>query len=287
MSLRRPTAMGRFARVVLVVDLAAVTVAGIQLFVLSTRTSDYFAWTIKAPLTAALLGAGYWSSIPMLVLALRSREWQRVRTLFVMGLATTWFATLATFWHLEQFHLRSGATVSRLAAWAWLAVYVAVPLMLFAALVVQERAGGRFDYATDAPLLRWVRAVLVLHAAPLTVLGLGLAFFPGSFADLWPWPLTPLTAGAVAGWLLTIAAGGWWSLREGDWRRIRVAFPGLIVFPLLALAGVARFSDAVDFSDARTWVYLGALVSSPTLIGLAAVHQEQRARAGDTSGRPA
>jgi hypothetical protein len=40
------------------------TVAGIQLYVLSTRTADFFAWTIGVPLTAAFLGAFFWANTP-------------------------------------------------------------------------------------------------------------------------------------------------------------------------------------------------------------------------------
>jgi hypothetical protein len=270
--------MGRFARVVLALDLAAVIGAGVQLFVLSTHTADYFAWTIKAPITAALLGAGYWSSIPSVVLAMRAREWRNARALLVMGLVITGFTTLATFLHLEQFHFDSGPVLARIFAWVWLVIYIAIPLMLLAAVVIGERAGGRHEYAIETPLLPWVRAVLAVHAVPLTVLGLGLAFLPGTFADLWPWPLTPLTSGAVGAWLLTIAGGCWWALRDGDWRRVRVAFPAFIAFDVLALAGAARFSDALDFGAAGTWLYLGALGVSLALFALAAARQETETR---------
>jgi hypothetical protein len=139
---------------------------------------------------------------------------------------------------------------------------------------MQERAGGRREYAIETPLLPWVRAVLIIHAVPLTVLGLGLAFLPGTFAELWPWPLTPLTAGAVGAWLLTISAGCWWALLDGDWRRVRVAFPAFIAFDILALAGAARFSGALDFADERSWLYVGALAVSLALFALAAARQE-------------
>ena len=274
----RPTGVGRFTRLVLAIDLVAVTFAGLQLFVFSTRTADYFAWTIKAPITAALLGVGYWCSIPSLVLALREREWQRVRTLIVMGSALTWVMALATFRHLGRFHLDAGPDLARAAAWTWLVVYVTVPLMLAAAFVRQERAGGLLEYGVVVPLRPWARTILVVHAVPLTALGLGLALWPGTFAGLWPWPLTPLAAGAVAAGLLAVAAGCWWSLREGDWRRVRIGFPALILFDALALVVAARFSEALDGGDAATWIYLGALLASLVAFAAVAGGHERRAR---------
>src|SRR5712691_4655031 len=50
-------------RVALYVGSFLVFLAGIQLFVLTTRTDHYFAWTIANPFTAAFLGAFYWTAI--------------------------------------------------------------------------------------------------------------------------------------------------------------------------------------------------------------------------------
>src|SRR5215469_12802383 len=40
-----------------------VLLAGIQLFVFTGRTDDFFAFTIGNPLSALFLGAGYWASV--------------------------------------------------------------------------------------------------------------------------------------------------------------------------------------------------------------------------------
>ena len=46
-------------RALLAVAAVLVFLAGTQLFVFSTRTARYFAWTIDPPMTAAFLGAHY------------------------------------------------------------------------------------------------------------------------------------------------------------------------------------------------------------------------------------
>jgi hypothetical protein len=272
---RAPLELGSLARFVLVVDLVAQVVAGVQLVVLTRRTDDFFAWTIAVPATAALLGAGYWAGVPSVVLALRSGTWAEARIIFPMGLTITGFTALATFRHLDLFHLDSGPGSARFAAWAWVVVYIAVPLLLLVAFVERERAGGRAIRAVEVPLGRATRAVLLAHAVPLTVLGLGLTFAPGTFADLWPWSLTPLTARAVAAWLLTVAVASWWALRDGDWRRTRVAFPALVAFPVLALFGAARFAEVFDADDLRTWLYIAALVASAAAFTFVGVQHER------------
>ena len=52
---------------------------GLPLVLLTTRTDKYFAWTIEPPLTAAFLGANYWSSALLAILAARETAWARGR----------------------------------------------------------------------------------------------------------------------------------------------------------------------------------------------------------------
>jgi hypothetical protein len=67
-------------RWLLVGAVALVVLAAIPLFFFSASTEQFFAWTIQPPLSAAFLGAGYWSVAWAVVLALREHEWTRVRT---------------------------------------------------------------------------------------------------------------------------------------------------------------------------------------------------------------
>ena len=56
-----------------------VLLAGFQLFVFTDRTASYFAWTIRNPLAAAFLGAGYRASVAFEALAARQRIWANAR----------------------------------------------------------------------------------------------------------------------------------------------------------------------------------------------------------------
>ena len=49
-----------------------VSAAGIQLFVLTDHTDRLFAWTIKNPLTAAFLGAFYFTALTLAALSAAS-----------------------------------------------------------------------------------------------------------------------------------------------------------------------------------------------------------------------
>ena len=56
-------------RAMFVVSCVTVSLAGFQLFVLSEYTDRFFAWTIDVPLTAAFLGASYWGSFALELVA--------------------------------------------------------------------------------------------------------------------------------------------------------------------------------------------------------------------------
>jgi hypothetical protein len=244
---------------VLSLDLLLSIVAGCVLYILSSRTDTYFAWTIKLPVTAAFLGAGYLGAVVTLLPTYRMTEWRRVRIIAVMGFVLTATTAIVTLWHLGEFHLNEGSATARVAAWAWLAVYLTVPVLLASAFFRQERAGGRMERVPALPLPGWLRALTLGQAAASTVIGFGLVVWPSGFDVVWPWPLPALAAGAVAAWLLTTAAGSWWLVREGDWQAIRSSVPGLVVYLLLIVVATARYHGSLDAHRWQTWTFFGAI----------------------------
>lgn len=265
------------ARVVLWINLATVLIAGFGLYVLP-RQADEFAWTIRAPLTAAFLGAGYWGSALGVVAALRAATWRRARIVFVLGAFLTVFALLFTLIYLEEFHLTDGTALSRALAWFWFLLYVADPWLIIAALVVYERAGGRREYGVDQPLVGWFRLVMIGHVVALATIG--IAVWPLRADGFWPWALPDVAAAAVAVWILTFATGCAWALRERDWLRARPLFVALLGFLVLLLLAAARLSSEFDSSAWQTWAYLGAIIASLLLLGAGTLQQERARGAG-------
>jgi hypothetical protein len=254
-------------RVILVAFVVLTAVATYELFFQSARTQSGFAWTILPPVTAAFLGAGYGAGCVLTILTLRTRTWADARltvtTVFVFVVVTL----AATLLHLGKFHFHVAGVIPRFAAWFWLGIYLTVPVALAVAIIVQSRRRGT-DPPRGRPLPVWLAVPLAAQGAVMLAAGIALFAGPGSAATLWPWKLTPLTARAVAAWLIAFGAAAALALLDRDLRRLRAAAAGYAVFGLLALVAVARFAGQVHWGSAAAVVYL-IVVGSVLITGSA------------------
>lgn len=252
-------------RILLGVAAVLVVIAGFQLFVLSADTATYFAWTL-APPSAAVLGANYWGSIPLVAAAMLAPDWRTARVGLWSVLTFTTLTLVATLLHLDKFHFAADSAISVTAAWAWLIVYVVVPPVLAILLLVQMRMPGP-DAFPRAPLPRPLAVLIGLIGVVLFAAGLALFFVPAWASAWWPWPLTPLAGQAIGAWPLAFAVAAASILVEND---LDGSFWPVVSFGLLGalqLVVVARFADALDWSQPAALVYI-AFWAGVVLIGV-------------------
>jgi hypothetical protein len=247
-------------RFVLWVGCVLVFFAGFQLFILSERTADYFAWTINPPLTAAFFGAFYWTALVLAFLSARKHDWASAR----IGVAGVFlFVTLTlitTLMHADRFHFDSDKTSAAIAAWTWLAIYIIDPLLVLGFGVLQLRTPG-VDPPRSAPLAQWFRAAMSMQGAIVLVLGIALFVVPTRADDLWPWTLSPLTARAAASWLIGMGVILLQATWENDWERVEAGLNSYIVLGVLQLIALARYSDTLDWGTAQSWGYLAFVIA--------------------------
>ncbi|MGH2982115.1 MAG: hypothetical protein ACRDKV_08750 [Solirubrobacterales bacterium] len=225
-------------RLVFRVSTALALIAGLLLFVGATRTDDYFSWTIEPPQTAAFLGAAYWSAAVLFTWASAQRRWERLRIAVFPELTVAVLLLVATYMHLDKFH-------DDLFGYFWVAAYgIAAPVLIY--LVAATRAGGGGGEGPRLPMPGWLRAALVAQAAVFAFYGAGLFVSPSGLDGAWPWALTPLTARAIAAFLLGFAVAAAIAVRADCMRRFRGAALTYATLGALQLLGAALHSS--DFS---------------------------------------
>lgn len=272
------TPVGGFARAVFTGGVCLTVGTGIGLYAIPGRTADYWAWTIGAPLSAAFFGAGYLGAAGVLALAATAGEWRRARIVAVLAFTLTSLALLETLRFLSPFAFHKGG-LTEVVAWTWLAVYIALPPLLLAAFVLQERAGGAHEYVVESPPLRVTRLVLGMAGAIVAALGILLLAGWGWLSSRWAWPLPPLPAAIVGAWFCTLASGLlWFALRERDWGRGRLGVVPMLVPLALDLAAAARLHRGLAGQTA-TVIYLGGVSVLVVVTAGASLVEERRLRA--------
>ena len=240
-------------RLGLAVLTVALVVVGHPVVVAPGRTDELFSWTMDVPLTAAFLGACYWTAALFTLLAARERVWVRVRPVMPGILVAGTLILLATLLHIDTFAMETAR------GWLWVILYAGLPPGVLLMLALQRRQPGA-DPPVALPIERWAAVALALAAAAL--LGAGAALY-GTAADWWPWPLTDLTARMVGAWLAAIGVTLVAVLREGDWTRVRAAMVYLAAVAAAQLVTLVRYPDTVR----GAWVYVAVAAA---LLGLAA-----------------
>lgn len=253
-------------RAILWIGTGFVAAAGLNEYLLSAQTDRFFAWTIKLPLTAAFLGAFYLTALGMAALSARQRQWSLARVGVPGVAAFLWLTLLASLLHAGLFHFTSGPTTARFAAWVWLAIYLLDPPALTILWFLQTRVPG-----TDRPRSRvlpaWYKGLLVVVGAVSVAVGVCLFVAPTTAVHLWPWPLTPLTAQAIASWLVGYGIVLLTMIAENGWERVRPALvPSVVLFALLI--ALIRYPDPVTWSSASAWIFLVMLAGALVLGGM-------------------
>jgi hypothetical protein len=263
-------------RVALGVGAFLVFLAGLQLFVLNEHTDHWFAWTIRLPLTAAFLGAFYWTSIPLAAFSATRRTWADARV-GIPGVFVFLVLTLVTtLLHLKLFHLHDTDSVAKGAAWLWLVIYAGDPVLVLVAWVMQLRQTG-VDPPRTAPAPAWFAALLGVQTA--VALGVGITMFvaPGTSSHLWPWPLTPLTARATSSWLIGLGLVLASAMRERDWKRLEPATLAYCILGVLGFVAILRYPHTIAWGRLVAWVYV-VMLAAVLATGATGVVAARRAR---------
>ena len=261
-----PPKLSKGMRLILLAASILVLAAGLDLTLLTEQTATSFAWTIQSSITAAFLGAGYLASFLLEFLAYREKTWANARVAVPSVFLFTTLTLVATLLHLDKFHLNSPIFSAMVAAYLWLAIYIAVPIAMLILLIYQIRLQGSTP-KRKATLYTWMRLVLAAQGTIMLVTGIILFLSPAIASTFWPWALTPLTSRAIGAWLIGIGVIALHMTWENDHQRNRIAYISYAVLGILQAASLVRYVGEVNWSTAGSWIYL-ILVISIILTGL-------------------
>lgn len=249
----------RGMRIMLLIASLLVFSVGISLYILTEQTDRYFAWTIQSALTAAFLGAAYWSSCILEFTAAREQHWANARLAVPAVIVFTALTLGVTLVHIDRFHFNAPELMTRVGTWFWLAVYAMVPIILLILLVIQLRTPGG-DPARLQPIPGSMRIGQGLIGLSMLLLGMVMLILPAIIIPIWPWTLTPLTARAIGAWLLGLGIAATHCVYECDMRRGRGVFLSSTVFFALQMIALLRYPDQFDWGSPAGMLYVIVLM---------------------------
>jgi len=236
---------------------------GLFLYLLPAQADTHYAWSIKPPVSAAFIGAGFLAGTLATALVLfATRRWRSLQTLppALWVLATS--LALATIIHHDRFKFGYPPT------WVWALVYAGVPFAV-PVLVYRQRRTAESRPAAD-PRLHLVRVLSAIAGGVLAVGAIALYAAPVALGRHWPWVLTPLLARVVASWyalfaamLISCAIG----LRHAS--EALIPYATLAAWCVLLLALPWLHPGDVARSGSDFWIWMAGMVVLLALAGFA------------------
>jgi hypothetical protein len=237
------------------------------LLFLPGETGTRFAWPIRPPITAAFIGAGYLGGAYFFARVIAARRWHRVAAGFLPVTAFTWFMLAATILHWDRF------SHGRLGFQLWLILYIVTPLLVPWLWWRNRTADPGTPEGDDLAVpnaIRWLTGLI----GALFLAGTALFFlWPDLAIRIWPWPLTPLTARTMAGWIALMGVGAVAVSQDRRWSAWRIEIESIVLWQGLVLIGAAWHLD--DFSTPLNG-YL--LATGAGLLGAVAIYASLEAR---------
>jgi hypothetical protein len=275
---RRSRPVGFGIRAFLLVATPLAFLGGTQVTLLSAHTETYWAWTIALPISAIFIGASFCATSVLFAWGLTQREWIRVRAVVSGGPFVTVGLLVATLRHVGEFHGAVGII--------WVEAYVfAVPAFLAAA--VQQLLVPGHDPPVAERLPGWLRSGLAAQAVVMLVWGAVLFARPDHAGAVWPWPLAPLAAEAIAAWLLGIGGSAAYIALRGDRADMPGAALSYIVLGAIWIGGAIFAGDAFHNDlDAVLYLIFAASVIVVGAAGAALSYREERYQLLAVESRP-
>lgn len=229
-------------------------VAFVMLFGFPGRTTEFFAWTIRPPMTPLVMGAGYGTGAYYFYRVATADEWHRVGAVLPGISVFVWFMGIATALHWGNFNH------SHPSFWFWAALYAVGPFIIPVVWRQNTQTDPRHPNNSSLQLPRSVRWAGIGSGVFLTVAAASLFAVPAILIANWPWTVSPLTARILLGWTALFGVVNLMVGLDRRWSAARIPVQTqLIGFSVMLLGAIRSWRD-FDTSNPFTWVFLVGFV---------------------------
>jgi hypothetical protein len=246
-------------------------VAFVILYGFPSETSRLFAWEIKPPMTAMMLGSAYAGGVWFFARALHAGQWREIKAGFP---AVATFASLlgvATVLHWDRFI--HGA----LAFWLWAILYFTTPFLV-AGTWLREARRDADARPPESVLPNAIRRLFGGVGLAMILVSAALFVAPDALRTTWPWALTPLTARVMAAMFALPGVVGLGIAADSRWSVARIIVEAQALSIGLILVAAWRDQADIDLRSPAGWLFVGGLGALFVLLVLLWVRFERTNR---------
>jgi hypothetical protein len=233
-------------------------VAFIILYFLPSHTAKLFAWEIKPPMTAMMLGSAYAGGIYYFTGVILTRQWHRIKVGLIPVTIFASILNVATILHWDKFNHGT------LPFFAWVSLYFTTPFIIFGLWLWNRGQDTNQPDKNELivhPLIR-----LAIGAIGATTLAIAIFLFlnPNLMIQLWPWTLTPLTSRVMAAMFSLPGMVGLGMAMDSRWSSAQIILQSQGFSILLILVAVFRSRVDFNWSTPGSWLFtivLGAMLA--------------------------
>jgi hypothetical protein len=229
------------------------TVAFGMLYLFPNRSGELFAWPVRPPMTAMMLGAAYLGGAYFFARVIQTKYWHTVALGLLPVSAFAGYLGVATLIHWDKF------TPGHISFILWAILYFTLPFVLVYVWLGNRGTDPRAPDTRYRPLPRPVRMYLAAVGLLLLVVSFLLFLLPGAMIPTWPWTLTPLTARVMAAMFALPGLVGVQIALDGRWSAARFILQAQIgAIGLIVVAMILARSD-IDWSRPVAWTFSGGM----------------------------
>jgi hypothetical protein len=241
-----------------------------MLYLLPTYTDQLFAWGIKPPISAMMLGAAYIGGAYFFTRVLITKHWHTITLGFWPVTAFAAYLGIATIVHWDRFnHAHISFTL-------WAILYFTLPFLLALVWFLNRVSDSGAPDQNYPRLPSLIRLLFGLEGALLVIISLLLLVIPDAMIPTWPWTLSPLTARVMAAMFVLPGIVGLGIAADARWSATKIILQAQIGAILFILGAVVFARGDFDWSHSVSWVFAAGMLL--LWIGLIAIYAWMESR---------